>query len=273
MAPRTLGKAIGVNRPWTLRALGLRELASGVGILSRPRRSAWLWSRVAGDAMDLALLGSAFRAPAPHRVRLAATVGTVSLVTALDVACSRRMSQSALQGAGPVQLDSSIVIDRPAEELYRFWRELTNLPRFMRYLREVRVLDSERSHWVSAGPVGSSLEWDALITEDLPGELIAWRSAPDSPLHTSGSVRFERAPDGEGSIVRLQLRYQPPPGAIGAAGAAVARLLAAISKQQLKGELRRFKQLIETGEVATTEGQSSGRRSATVKAFNRVVQP
>jgi len=261
-----------VNRPWTLRALGLRELTSGVGILSQPRRPAWLWSRVAGDAMDLALLGAAFLGRGAHRGRLTTAMGTVSLVTALDVVYSRRASRAA-PGSGPVQLHASIAIDRPSDELYRFWRELGNLPRFMRYLRDVHVIDTEHSHWVAAGPAGSSLEWDSVVTEDRPGELIAWYSAPDSPMHIAGNVRFERATNGEGSVVHVHLRYEPPSGLIGAAASAAARLIAAISRQQLKGDLRRFKQLIETGEIATTRGQSSGRRSVTIKVFNRAVPP
>ena len=272
MAPRTLGRAIGVDRPWTLRALGLRELTSGVGILSQPRQPAWLWSRVAGDAMDLALLGSAFLGRDVHRGRLTTAVGTVSVVTALDVACSRRASQ-AEPGSGAVQLHASIAVDRPCNELYRFWRQLDNLPRFMRYLREVQVIDAEHSHWIAAGPAGSSLEWDSVVTEDRPGELIAWHSAPDSPMHIAGHVRFEKATNGEGSLVHLNLRYEPPSGLMGAAASAAARLLAVISKRQLKGDLRRFKQLIETGEIPTTRGQSSGRRGVTIKVFNRAVPP
>ncbi|MGH8143170.1 MAG: SRPBCC family protein [Steroidobacteraceae bacterium] len=272
VAARSVGRAIGMQRPWTLRALGVRELVSGVGILTRPRRSAWLWSRVAGDAMDLGLLGAAFGRRTAHRGRLVAAAGAVGLVTALDVQCSLRMSRSTPRSNGSVQLDASVLIDRSADELYRFWRDSDNLLRFMRHVREVRTIDAERSHWVADGPMGSSVEWDSLITDDRPGELIAWRSAPESPLQTSGSVRFGEAPNAEGSLVRLQLRYEPAPGAVGAAGAAVARIVGAISRQQLKGELRRFKQLIETGEITTTAGQPSGRRTAKASLANRVLQ-
>lgn len=272
--PRALGTLIGIQRPWTMRALGLREIAAGAAILRRPREPAFLWSRVAGDAMDLALLGAAFGARDAGRLRLTAALGTVGAVTAVDVVASRRLSAAVVgQPAAPVEVSLSVAVDRPAEELYRFWRDLTNLPRFMSLVREVRPVDglppdqARRWHWVAAAPVGS-LQWESEITEERPGVLIAWRSRAGTPLATEGTVHFAAAPNGEGTLVRLRLRYA---GAAGAATAAVARLLRQLPRQQLKAELRRFKQLIETGEIATIDGQPSGPRSPMVRWFQRVI--
>ena len=273
--PRALGAGAGIQRPWTMRALGLREIAAGGAILARPREPAFLWSRVVGDAMDLALLGAAFRARDAHRVRLSAALGTIGAVTALDVMASRRLSAAAMgQQAAPVEMSLSVGIDRPADELYRFWRNLTNLPRFMSTVREVRALDglapeqARRWQWVALTPIGGSLKWESEITEDRPAQLIGWRSMPGSLLASEGTVHFEPAPNGEGTLVRLRMRYA---GAGGAATTAVARLLRQLPRQQMKAELRRFKQLIETGEIATIDGQPAGSRGTVVKWFQRMI--
>ena len=275
--PRALGAVIGVQAPWTLRALGLREIAAGAAILARPDEPAFLWSRVAGDAMDLALLGAAFGARDAGRVRLTAAVALVSAITAVDVLASRELSQAArARPAVPVEISLSVGVDRPAEELYRFWRDLTNLPRFMSSVREVSPLEelppeqARRWHWVVGGPAGPSLQWDSEITEDRPGQLIGWRSSPGALLASEGSVHFAPAPNDEGTLVRLRMRFT---GKGGAATAAVARLLRQLPRQQLKGELRRFKQLIETGEIASIDGQPSGERSPMVRWMQRMVPP
>lgn len=272
--PRALGTLIGIQRPWTMRALGLREIAAGAAILTRPREPAFLWTRVAGDAMDLALLGAAFRARDAHRVRLTAALGAVGAVTAVDVMASRRLATAVIgRQAAPVEISLSVGVDRSADELYRFWRDLTNLPRFMSSVRELRPVDGQppdqarRWRWVALGPVGS-LEWESEITEERPGQLIAWRSGPGTLLAFEGTVHFAPAPNGQGTLVRLRMRYS---GAGGAATAAVARLLRQLPRQQLKGELRRFKQLIETGEIATIDGQPAGPRSPTVRWFQRIL--
>ncbi|HTT05962.1 MAG TPA: SRPBCC family protein [Steroidobacteraceae bacterium] len=276
VVPRALGRVVGIQRPGTMRALGLRELAAGAAILTRPREPAFLWSRVAGDALDLALLGAAFGARDARRGRLTAALGTVAAVTAVDVVASRRLSAASLdRQAAPVEISLSVAVDRGAEELYRFWRNLANLPRFMSSVREVRPLDglapeqARRWHWVGLAPVGS-LEWESEITDERPGELIAWRSSSVTPLAFEGTVHFAAAPNGEGTLVRLRMRYA---GGGGAATAAVARMLRQLPRQQMKAELRRFKQLIETGEIATIDGQPSGARGPTVRWFQRLIPP
>lgn len=145
----------------------------------------------------------------------------------------------------------SLIIDRTPEELYQFWRNFENLPNFMRHLESVRVTGEGRSHWVAKAPAGSSVEWDAEITEDRPNELIAWRSLEGADVDNSGSVHFVRAPGNRGTIVRVEINYNPPGGAI---GAAIAKLFGEEPGQQAQESLRNLKQVMETGELVLSEG-------------------
>jgi len=144
----------------------------------------------------------------------------------------------------------SVVVNRQPGEVYAFWQDFTNFPRFMLHLDEVRDLGGGRSHWVAKGPGGMPVEWDAQTTQDRPNELIAWRSLPGADIDNEGSVRFERAPGGRGTLVRVNLRYDPPAGVL---GKAVATLLNTEPGQQVSDDLRRFKQLMETGEVVRSD--------------------
>ncbi|MGA9995186.1 MAG: SRPBCC family protein [Pyrinomonadaceae bacterium] len=148
-------------------------------------------------------------------------------------------------------MKKSIVINGSPEELYQFWHDFENLPRFMKHLESVRVTGDKRSHWVAKAPAGTNVEWDAEITEDQPNELIAWRSLEESDVRNSGSVRFERAPGGRGTRVTVELEYDPPGGVI---GAGVAKLFGEEPEQQIYDDLRCVKQVIETGEVVISEG-------------------
>jgi uncharacterized membrane protein len=267
-APRALTRLIGVRGDFNvlLRILGAREIASGIGILARRRSDAspnafWMWSRVGGGAMDLALLGAASRLKKSNRGRIAMASAAVAGVTALDAICSQRLSRrNGARTGGPIRVAQAVTINRSPEELYRFWRDFQNLPRFMKHLESVRVTGDRRSHWVAKGPAEMTVEWDAEITEDRPNELIAWRSLEGSDVDNIGSVRFERAPGGRGAIVRVEMQYNPPAGVV---GATVARLLGKDPEWQIKNDLRRFKQLMEAGEVITTEGQPAGRAKST----------
>jgi len=154
--------------------------------------------------------------------------------------------------------EQSVTINRPAEDLYRFWHDFANLPRFMKHLESVTVSSDQRSHWMATGPAGTKVKWDAEITEDRPNELIAWRSLAGADVANSGTVRFEPATGGRGTVVRVVLDYSPPAGAL---GAAVAKLFGEAPQQQIEGDLRRFKNLMEAGEIPTTTGQTEGKRS------------
>jgi uncharacterized membrane protein len=261
LAPRRTARMIGVRDSHTavrtLRIVGLRELACGVGILARPRPAGFLWARVPGDLMDLALLVPALTSRRARQNRVAVATAGVLGVTVLDAQCAHELSR-ATRGASrrrTVSVRRTITINRSPDELYRFWHDFTNLPRFMPRLESVQVLGERRSRWRARGPAGASLEWEAEIVDDKPNELIAWRSLAGSPVDHAGAVRFERAPGGRGTQVAVELEYTPPGGVV---GATLAKALGRAPEQELQADLRRFKQLMETGEVVLSEGVLRG---------------
>lgn len=175
---------------------------------------------------------------------LRGALGRSLLYKALGISTAKALSRSA---KGAIQVEKSVTVDRPADEIYRFWRNVENLPRVMDHLKDVRAIDGSRSHWVAKAPAGMEVEWDAEITEDLEGRRIAWRSLPGSEVHTEGAVSFEPAPEGRGTEVRASLSYQVPGGK---AGAALAKLFGKEPGQQIEADLRKFKRMLETGEIA-----------------------
>jgi uncharacterized membrane protein len=158
---------------------------------------------------------------------------------------------------GALRLSKSIAISRSPDELYAFWRRLENLPRIMTHLQSVEARDHQRSHWVARLPGGAKLEWDAEITREEPDERLAWRSLPGSALTHTGSVEFKGLPGRRGTSVTVELWIE----ANEPLRDSVATLLGEWPEITLGNDLRRLKQLMETGEVATTEGQPSGKRS------------
>ncbi|HAZ48434.1 MAG TPA: cyclase [Cyanobacteria bacterium UBA11369] len=156
-----------------------------------------------------------------------------------------------------IKVEKTVTINSSPEELYRFWHDFENLPRFMKHLKHVKVYDEKRSHWIANAPLGNSVEWDAEIINDQENHLIAWASVEGADIDNSGFVRFQPAPNGRGTEVKVVIEYNPPGGAI---GAAVAKLFGEEPEQQIGDDLRRFKQIIEAGEIATTEGQPVGSR-------------
>lgn len=254
LAPRGIAKISGVRGKHTgfIRLLGMREIAHGVAIFMQGKRPATaVWARVAGDALDLACLGAAFASPDSNKGRVAFAAANVLAVSALDVICAQQLSSNDSTTTGGTTVSKSLIINRSPEELYRFWRDFENLPRFMKHLESVRVTADGRSHWVAKAPAGTSVEWDAEITEDRPNELIAWRSLEGSDVDNSGSVQFESAPGNRGTIVRVEIEYNPPGGVI---GAAVAKLFGEEPGQQAQEDLRCLKQVMETGEVVLSDG-------------------
>ena len=161
-------------------------------------------------------------------------------------------------GRGGIKVQQTVTINRPREQLFRIWRNMENLPRFMKHLKSVKVdqTDSGKSHWVTAGPFGRDIEWDAEIIEERENEYLAWSSLPGSIVESHGSVLFSDAPGERGTILQVSMEYQPLAGSL---GAAFARLFGEEPGQQTRDDLRHFKQIMETGEVPSVEGQSSGR--------------
>jgi uncharacterized membrane protein len=148
-----------------------------------------------------------------------------------------------------VLVGRTVSIYRSRQELYDFWRDFRNLPLFMENIEVVEVMDGNLSHWVVRGPAGADLEWDSRITEDVPGEVIAWRSVEGAAVENSGRVEFRDSPNKRGTIVSVTIAYDPPGGKLGKVFAKIFRREPAI---QARHELRRFKQLMETGELPTS---------------------
>jgi uncharacterized membrane protein len=226
-----------------LQAVGLRELASGLGILAAGRSKPWLWSRVAGDAMDLGLLLRTFghRGTAPRR--LASATAAVAGVTALDVLSSRRASQRDSIG---VRVRKAVTIKAPRDRLYRFWRQLDNLPRVMSHLESVEPLGDGRSRWRAKAPGGTTVEWEAELVMDEPNERLGWRALEGSTVPNAGSVTFTDAPGGRGTEVLVDLRYDPPAGSI---GATVAMLFGKDAGTEIAQDLRALKRTFELEEA------------------------
>ena len=259
LAPRALGRAIGVgDHPAIMRMVGVREIVTGLGILSERAPGAWAWARVAGDAIDLALLGAATSSPDADPRRIAAATAGVLGVTALDVYSGKRLGATESSEALAIAVTQTVTINSTPDELYHFWKNLENLPLFMEHLESVSEVNDRVSHWVAKAPAGTSVEWDAEIVDDQPDRSIGWRTLPDSQVTHEGMVSFEPASGGRGTIVRVEMLYVPPAGKV---GVWIARMFGEEPALQVADDLRRLKQLLETGEVTTTLGQPSGKRS------------
>jgi uncharacterized membrane protein len=273
LTPGLVRSITGVGRSGTLRSAGVRELATGIAILTQRNPAPWLWSRVVGDVMDLAGLATGMRPSNPGRGRSIFSFAAVAGVMAVDALAATHFTKHAghplVSGvAAPTDLyfETSIATAKSPEDCYRFWRNIENLPRFMQNLESVQQLDEHRFHWVAKSPTSLKLEWDCEITEDRPGSALAWRTLNGAQLPNAGSVIFEPATQGRGTIVRLSIHYSPVGGRL---TAALAKLLRQDPQTQVEQDLRRFKQLLETGEIATTYGQPTGRRSLIGRAARR----
>ena len=270
LAPAELARLIGVRDSRrsrnVLRTLGVRELAAGVGLLLPRRPGRFLWPRVAGDLIDLAFLGGALAFDRPTRSnRTAIALAAVAGVTALDTwaslrrqdepdddsaALARATANGTNQKDASVPVQAVVTIHRPASEIYAFWRDFANLPHFMTHLRSVEVRDGLRSRWSASVTGRDALEWDAVITEDRPDHSIAWRSVDDATFDHAGEVRFVPAPGDRGTEVHLKMNVLPPGGAL---GKAVGKLLHRVPEQIIAADLKRLKQLLETGEIMRSD--------------------
>jgi uncharacterized membrane protein len=167
-------------------------------------------------------------------------------------------TKAALGGSRGVHVEEAFTINRRPEDLYAFWRRFEQLPSFMTHLISVTQLDQRRSHWVAKAPAGRKVEWDAEIVNEVPNELIGWRTLDHADVVSAGSVRFKPAPGGRGTEMRVRLQYEPPAGKI---GATIAWLFGHEPSQTIQEDLRRFKQLMEAGEIPTIKGQPRGQQS------------
>ncbi|HET7456073.1 MAG TPA: SRPBCC family protein [Gemmatimonadaceae bacterium] len=262
LAPGLVSRVVGIDHEdgtnrTLVRLMGLREISHGVAILSNQQPEKAVWSRVAGDALDLALLGKALSNPKNGRGRTAFATANVLAVTALDVLAARGLSKQpkntpAADDAeqGLMRAKKSITVARPPEEVYAFWRNFENFPQFMRHLESVTDIGGNRSHWVAKAPAGKEVQWEAEITADVPNERISWRSVQGSEIYNAGTVSFRAAPGGRGTEVRVELEYDPPFGKL---GATVAKFFREEPGQQIADDLRHFKQVMELGEIVLSD--------------------
>jgi len=206
---------------------------------------------------------------ATNKAGLTFATANVLGVTALDVICAQQLSREAgkMTEDGAIRTRRRVAINRSREDLYRHWRDFQNLPAFMYHLESVQVLDERRSHWVAKGPAGKRVEWDSEITAEQPNEMIAWRSMQGSDVYNAGSVEFEARPGGRGTIVRVALEYRPPGGI---AGTAFAMLFNQSPEQQIYDDLRRFKQIMEIGEVVRSDASPEGTGGMTPSGATRL---
>jgi uncharacterized membrane protein len=184
-----------------------------------------------------------------------AVTGRCPVNRAIGRNTARSSAPSIRRGEG-LKVEKSVTVSRPAEEVYRFWRNFENLPRFMDHLESVTVIDETQSRWVAKAPAGTRVEWDATIHNEIEDELIAWRSLPGADVNNAGSVHFTPVGDGSSTEVLVVLSYEPPAGKL---GAAVAKLLGEEPSKQVEDDLRRFKQVMEGSEVPGNSKQPAGR--------------
>jgi uncharacterized membrane protein len=211
--------------------------------------------------MDLAFLASNALSPRnPRRLSAAVATAVVGAITAIDTRQSIRSStgtETYPSSAPDAFVAASVIVGKPAQECYAFWRNPANLSRFSPMIESVTPLDERTSRWVARSVMGTKVTWDSRVTKDSP-DCIAWRSLEGGSLYHAGVVRFEPATGGRGTRVYVTMHFKVPGGrtALG-----LAKVLGADPRTEVREDLRRFKQLLEAGEIPTTRGQPSGRRS------------
>jgi uncharacterized membrane protein len=228
-----------------IRTRGLRELVSGAAMLNSDRPEL-AWLRVAGNVIDLGLLASSWSSRDVSGGRLAGAIAsTLGMVVVDGLAAAARASNLA-----SVEVSGTIAINKEPGEVYRFWKQPANLPRFMAHLESASAIDDRHVRWTSRGLDGQSEQWEVEIVEDEPEQLIVWRLHRDDAVACAGAASFTRGPGGRGTAVHVALHHR---GSSGDLGAAVARLFGELPKQELTNDLRRLKQILETGEVVHSD--------------------
>ena len=268
LMPRRVTQTTGLPaRPQLVRAIGVREIVTSAGILLQPHQSGWRWSRVAGDMLDLSLLAWVSRGHQDRRLTtVTALVAGLTALDSLTAYDSRRQRSVRREAPGVIRIHKSLHIQRPAEACYRFWRNFENFPQFMQHVESVQVVDATRTHWRVRAPLGQHVEWTAELFSDVPSQQLAWRTLAGSSVEHTGVVRFLPSLDNKSTRIDIEMSYHAP---FGKAGVMLARIFGEEPSQQVDDDLRRFKQLIETGEISTTTGQSAGRRSPLLRLLHR----
>ncbi len=237
VAPRGMSRLIGVKdtdgNTAVMRAVGMREIAAGIGLLSDPKPTGFAVARVAGDVMDLAMLANALNTPENNRGRTALATAAVLGVGLLDVLASEKLASTVPKVVHPampastIELRRSVTIARPIDDVYAFWRNVESLPQFMKHIDSVRKVSDQRSN-----------------------ELISWRTIGVSDLTGHGTVAFRPAPGGRGTEVHADVSYQAPGGAL---GAKIARFFRDVPGVRIENQLNVLKQIMETGEEVRSD--------------------
>jgi uncharacterized membrane protein len=261
-APARVAQMVGVEDDdetiAIMRVLGAREIASGLGILTQPKPAPWLWARVGGDAMDLALLRRALSSPRADHNRVTAATAAVAGIAAVDALCGTRltaeadMSQraEAMPQSSEVHARAAVTVNAPLAEVYAFWEDFRNLPLFMGDFASVELSGDRRSRWTLTAPAGITLDWDVEIADAAPMQRIAWQTAEGTALNASGEVRFRTAPGDRGTEVVFDATFSPPGGEL---GKKIAGIFAEALGTKIGSDLRRCKQLIELGEIVHSD--------------------
>jgi uncharacterized membrane protein len=239
-------------------------------------RNVETWERFVSVAAGAGLVAAGWRSGSVAR-RAATTVGMGLIARGVSGYCpvnaatgrgrTRDDTRQALGGTHGVFVQESITIDAPVEMLFELWRDPSNLPLLLPYLKRVDTIDDRRSHWVVEGPAGSSLEWDAEIINEVPLETIGWRSLPGADVASAGSVRFRPA-GRDGTDVTVTMQYAPPAGRVGAAAAWLTGHGAA---SQIREALRQLKHQLEIGDTPDADQQPGSRRSRAFRAARTLV--
>jgi uncharacterized membrane protein len=263
IAPHAIARVVGTSPSdrtnSVIRSFGAREIGTGLAILAQPNEAKWLWGRVAGDGLDLATLARVLGDEGADREKTFFAIANVAAVTALDVWCAVRLSQGGDQQSSATSMyrqrragiRHSITVNKSIEEAYALWRNFENFPRFMTHIASVENRGATRSVWRANAPLGITLEWESELVEDRENELIAWRSVEGSSVSHSGRVRFTPAPGARGTEVQVEMAYTPPGGPI---GRAIAKLHGSDPDWQVRDGLKRYKQLLETGQLTISDG-------------------
>jgi uncharacterized membrane protein len=237
-----MSSAVNVSRPerWASVIGGAALAAAGV-------RRFVAEDRPVGSLLTAAGAGLILRGATGHC--------NVYAATGINTAAAKNDTRARLAGQAGINVEESVAIQQSAEELYVLWRDFECLPTIFPNLESVRHLGNGRSRWTAVGPAGRRVEWTAEIINEIPGRLIAWRTIDAADLVSAGSVHFTPLPGNRGTSVRVRLQYEPPGGRI---GNALAWLLGKDPSHSLREGLRRFKQVIEAGELPTNEPQARG---------------
>lgn len=255
-APGMIRKLIGLgdNHAATLRSFGLREIGSGIAILAQPRSANRVWTRVAGDVLDMAAVGAAMAEPNAKRLRLCAALTALAGVTALDIYCATELTRLEEEAGGdparPICIRRSILVNRAPEDVYQYWRDLKNVPRFMRHVESVQETGEGKTHWRSRETNGGAYEWDAEITDERPNRLLSWSSSPSCEVPYHGSVRFSDGLGGRGTLVEVEMRCSEPSHSF---RDKLAKVFGMNPGSDIEEELRTLKQIMETGEIPQSD--------------------